>query len=744
LAQPETFEGRFEYENNLIYISFPAKNPKKMYILQAKTIKNWKIIKYLRGTYISDSETHPEAGVIFCEKVESYQDGLDKFKETIPIEIQHELLHKQFKINDDPITDEMDMQKHPMYKHVNKIKEEFSGTYQSFYLSNQANKKILMSIMTITENGKVKFYTEDNRSPYEGYVIVKSSSTLYIRVHYQPKPNTYKFIITLKVLKKGLFIGAYGGDFQANPAIPGFGRVVFNKISEGVDTKEPFAESFEVAQSAQMKVLRSKYLGSNEKVVLDFLRGISEVAHYNDIIDSPYHIFKGTKLSLDSLDSSQEYTQDIIADTEPKNKHHAEEFIAPYVGKYACYIVSHFNVEPKYRVQLIKMEIQKDGNVKAYSIHNNNYTGRFYLDSEANCIILTIQRNNVEIIKHVLEKIPYASKEETDEVLMLRGTYTGIGSMNSPIGGRILLIKKTEGDIKPRDFDLSDILKSQNLELKDYLLPFFMGMEDNMVESYPSFFESWLLPRFSSKNQDVESVSGLYKIYRLRNNRKSISIVPLVIYPDGTVKMKSGRSGNKKYPYTGKIVLTNGEIVSILFFKRGTEESFSYAMFNKSIEQVGTNNTNFIGMFTSLMPHDRRVFSSRIVLIYEEKDTSGYDQTLSTEIFIPKWGDKTINDQYEEMDKMGILTYLASEENNMLRTGQGPRIRSLRENNGYKKKFDYGKVFFIAAVQALKEGKNEESKSLWQHAKDQGFRDKVYFEKVINEAQVDRNFFIKD
>jgi|GEM_PF-7037059 hypothetical protein len=740
----EKFEGRVEYNNHLLYISLPAKNPRKLYILKAKETGNWSTIKYLRGTYTSDSNTFPEAGMVFCEQAISFEDAKKKFKEGVPMEIQYELLHAQFKTDKPLVTDDADLADHPFRKSAELIKNTYKGTYRGFYLSaqNQVEQNaILISTLIITESGVVHFYCneDDPEGKYKGYVLIKDDGLLHFRITQSQHLNMYKYFITLKQFKS-ILAGAFGGDLQRAP-IPGYGRVVFTKISDDPFLGSPIVGTVFVKNSEAMKSFFKEHLPGIKDLVIDYLSGI--VNHNINLADSPVLIFKDSEYDISKRYGTS--NTDIIRNSNIVNLGWTNtEDIEVYKGVYKGFIVDYFDDQRHNRLQEIIFEIFSTGIVRAKSKHHENYSGNFGLSADGKKIVLSIVENGVEIIRHYLDKIKGFDKSIQN--IELRGTYCGMGERRTPIGGRILMkkldINTNYEDIMPADYDLSED-KNHRLDIFQSLIPFFMGVEDNMVESYKTMYDSSLLPRFFSTNKEMESISGIFKVFRLRNRRKSISIVPMIINKDGSVKMKSSKDSSGTATYIGKAVLTNNEILSILFYKRGTDESYSYLIFNKTNEPITGSNVKFIGFFTSWMPHDNRVFSTRVVVEFQSKDTMKFENEDVQVVDVPTMSKPPTND-YEKYNKNKVMDYLASEENNMLRAGRGARIKSLEKDGSYTKKFDYGKIFFIAAIQAYLNDETVHAETLWKHCKEQGFRDEDFFSFMITNYNLKNTFFDKD
>ena len=494
--------------------------------------------------------------------------------------------------------------------------------------------------------------------------------------------------------------------------------------------------------------------------VIDFLQG----KHRDDFADDPYFLFQNSSVKL-----GQDLSPNVAVDAKPVNRQISED----WAGRYEAYIIQYYYArDPNYVLQKLIVEIDPATGLQ-FKSEGATYQGIVTRVVKDNLLLIETRRDQhtAPDIYICLQRKPRGM--DTDPSFI--GVYAGLGQGDAyvPVGGRIAFypLSATEANPAPADYEVRvDNPELQTLfNARKGLFDFFIG-DDHMMEGYNFFRETFLVPVSSPESlREGRRMAGVYLSFKLDSNRSEINLQPLVIYPNGRVRMLSMYNDRE---YLGVFNVFDN-VFSLNFnairtkedqdTKAEIKEFYAQSLFRRPIQMENGKYLNGVHLSKTIDGDTPFCCRQVITLISTNPDEFKEYRDRLQKVRIPVKSkqrgsqardlqeikkiiyQETIQFYNLEKDHHNILRYLMGAEDNMIVAPAMMEINML-EQNGFRKEFDYGQLFLIAAhhfATAIDGSDDDLALQYWEKAVQNGFqiREKEYWRKVLDAIRSQSDIF---
>ncbi len=691
-TEVELNTGQYMQDNGVFYVQI--QQPQfKLYTFQLAP-NRLEDTRYLHGVFSGTSDGRLVANELLLEHVNSLEEGKTKILKKEPVHpfIRYLLHRRQLTVESGAYNNLDDFQ---TYERWNNLRE-FKGVYKGYYLSKHWYKSICECFLVIRDDGTVQLhrYAEAVQNGIAYSRVDNDVQELLLLLKFQTDIKRYRFSLQLRKVPEPK--NALKGSFGSEPShyMPNTGRIVFlpaepNQLEDSSGLQRQ-PERYRLTHPAE--IIQFKQSEPYSEDIIQFLKGIDE----DDFSDDPYQVFSNTEWDM--------------ARTAPSIPNQPPALGEPWVGYYKAYIMQYFG--NRFVLQSLGVDILPDGKLVFRSLHYD-YTGTPLPSSRGNDLLLTaIFKNNESGKQPEIYMCLEKPKMKHPTGAFFSGVYCGVGQMgnSTPQGGRILLFRTNNNRPLPQeecreyglsrhDPDFQDLLREH-----PQLLDFFLGFHDDMLESYKSFLEAFVIPAtLPGDRAYLQNLTGIYWSYKLDFNREAINKHPLVIYPDGRVLMKSIHPGKV---YHGSVRLYGDRSMYALSFhaledtQAIDENARMKAFYAMSLFTApGQRSTFHIGMHVSQTLHEHTGLAARQVLRLASANLDDFFELEASEIPIPFLGKATDQDieQFYDINRenFNLLQALIGEEFNLIR---GSGLKTPGKSKPFGKEYDYGLMYFLAGV----------------------------------------------
>lgn len=726
--EPLKFSGTYGTSGGIMHFQFTGGHKKKLYLFQISNL-DYNEINYLHGVFAGDSEGQPTAGEIFLEKAGSEREARTKLGSEVPPIARYLLHQRQFRPGMGAFTDLQQMEEYAKLKQLNK----WVGTYEGFYLSQPSKNKLCSGRLFLFEDGSVQFDRFGSSKPAKG-VVYFFDDTLFILLHYASKLGRYRFSLILSEVGQNpsQLRGTYGNG--RDEYMPNVGRIIFRQVATTADPASPTTplEGFDTQSDIPDFLQRGPF----HEGVLRFLKGKST----DEYTDDPAKLFANEKEKIPLASALP------VSETE--------------LGEYEAYILQFFpNREHHFVIQCLRTTFRAD-RIEFTTESGHHYSGQLYVNG--NHLLASISRSS-KSTPEMFICLQNAGQRKFLPNAAYTGVYAGIGQGDSilPSGGRIVLYR-CEGEnsiAMPKDYNLipHDATLKELLRRRRHLLDFFTGRDDEMVEGYKFFRDTFFIPlaNDAARKACLNELKGVYLSFKLDKDRKHIDIQPLRILRNWEVWLMSTVPGRYYYGVVNIFGMMGGTpSISLNFHVLSTamqgeveeghqlEDYFSQSLFHKKSVLDGKKYLN--GVHTSRTISSGDPFCCRQVLVKVSEKSSDFDQFKDRlqRLALPIFKEKKDLDKYQQYEATypGLLTWLMGEAENLIVV---PRPLNDDEDNLFRQGTDYGLLHIIAASYFAQEHQQSSAEDLqklalehWYKAVNYGFKDGKLLDNLLKAGRL--------
>jgi hypothetical protein len=726
--------GKMINEGDVVHFLFEDKQ-RTRFISISKGDADWQSASpFLHGTFAWADNNGPTVGKIFLLQAPNELNAKQMIGTLADPVVQTALLYKRISAGNNVAYDMKDL---PAFNELQYVKD-IAGEYKGYYLSHHQSQLLFECHLEINESGKVRF--RENRADAEPSRGVARffNNVFMIRLNYEPAIDFYHSFINLKrsyidansVVLQGTF------GFPLDIDLPQSGRIFFYKTTNSIENdnqsnipiNNKITEQSILLEVVQLKLKSEidKFLGKGPIAleIIKFLQGFA-----NDrMSDDPFLCFLGTewdlrKTQMNAMGIATYSSQLGLSATEPPES---------WVGQYEFYIFQHHLHPVGFRLELMKMEITKNGIIKFFAKRTDYVGVVFKTKNKADALLAAISKEDStqQDVFMCLQEI----NQIKDQNKTVFGTYAGFGQVSElqPTGGRFIAYKiDKDQEIRSEEYDLKDeatrvMIAQRRPDLFDY----FLGINDTIVGSYKMFNELRMIPHPNSQvKNEIQNLKGCYRLLKLTSKMNEIADSLLVIMGDGRVQLTSidGKT------YHGVVNICLG-MMAFTFQHINDEDTFALSLFAKAEKSLEVENY-LVGLHLSKILDQPQAYCARTILkkvSSSPEEASKMEPIKMYEIPKDRHSEAFSTFTQKNIEYNNGLCYLTGPDNNFLRGPHGQWPENFNKTNWFQKRFDHGLSLFLASKLFSSEEDGhfsiEKTKQYWEAALENGFSD----ENLIN------------